>query len=312
MRVSVVICCHLAERLPDVLAAAASVEQQSLPATELVVVVDHNLELLTRLRAALPDVPVVASDGPKGLSAARNTGVAATSGEVVAFLDDDAIAERDWLEHLIAPYARADVVGVGGAIQPLWERGRPRWFPEEFDWVVGCSYRGLPPRPAPVRNLIGANMSFRRTALDAAGAFALTLGRNGGRLPVGSCEDTEISIRILRAHPASVLLYEPAARIRHRVPPDRSTWSYFWRRCRTEGRAKAALVSLGGSQSLTSERDYTVRVLPRGVVRGLSATVGGETAGAARSAAIVAGFFATGAAYAAARARATVPAGARG
>ena len=49
--------------------------------------------------------------------------------------------------------------------RPSGRDGRPRWFPPEFDWVVGCSYTGLPETVAPVRNLIGAAMSFRRQHL---------------------------------------------------------------------------------------------------------------------------------------------------
>ena len=81
---SVVICAYTADRWDDVLAAVASVRGQSVPALEILVVVDHNPELLEGLRAALPDVRVMANDDVQGLSGGRNTGIAAAHGDVVA------------------------------------------------------------------------------------------------------------------------------------------------------------------------------------------------------------------------------------
>ena len=78
----------------------------------------------------------------RGISGARNSGIAAARGAIIAFLDDDAIAAPDWLEQLLAGYSSPNVLGVGGAIEPQWQGGRPRWFPPEFDWVVGCTYLG--------------------------------------------------------------------------------------------------------------------------------------------------------------------------
>src|SRR4051812_10678432 len=132
---SVVICAYTEKRWDDVLAAVRSVQRQSLPPLEIILVVDHNPALLERLAGELPDVRVVANQGPRGLSGGKNTGVALARGTVVAFLDDDAVAEADWLKAMAGAYTRPDVVGVGGLTRPLWETGRPRWFPEEFDWV---------------------------------------------------------------------------------------------------------------------------------------------------------------------------------
>ncbi|HET7094259.1 MAG TPA: glycosyltransferase family 2 protein, partial [Thermomicrobiales bacterium] len=191
--VSVVICAYADDRWPDLLAAVASVQTQTPAAREIIVVVDHNDALLDRVRTQIPGVAAVANVEPRGLSGARNSGVAASGGAIVAFLDDDATAAPDWLHQLCAAYDDPWVLGVGGAVEPAWAGGRPAWFPDEFDWVVGCTYRGMPGQTAPVRNLIGANMSFRRCVLEAVGGFRSGIGRIGA-LPVG-CEETELCIR---------------------------------------------------------------------------------------------------------------------
>ncbi|WP_437437621.1 glycosyltransferase family 2 protein, partial [Streptomyces prasinopilosus] len=106
--ISVVICAYTEDRWEDVLAAVASVRAQSRPALEILLVVDHNEVLLDRLAEEYRDtgdVRVLANAGPRGLSAGRNTGIAASRGGIVAFLDDDAVAERDWLGHFAAAYA---------------------------------------------------------------------------------------------------------------------------------------------------------------------------------------------------------------
>jgi hypothetical protein len=191
------------------------------------------------------------------------------------------------------------VVGAGGAVLPEFEAQRPRWMPEEFDWVVGCSYRGLPSERSSVRNLIGCNMSFRRDALDRVGGFSSGLGRVASD-GVG-CEETELCIRLMRQVPDAVLLYDPAARVRHRVPRARSSLGYFVTRCRAEGLSKAEVVRrCGVSRGLQSERTYTRRTLPAGVRDGLVASLRGDLSGLARAAAIVLGLSATASGFAAA------------
>ncbi|MGW2211519.1 glycosyltransferase [Streptomyces sp. NPDC001781] len=276
------------------LAAVASVRAQSHPALETLLVVDHNPVLLDRLAAEYEeaDVPVrvLANAGPRGLSAGRNTGIAASGGEVIAFLDDDAVAERDWLRRFAEGYADPRVLAVGGRTEPVWASGRrPAWFPEEFDWVVGCTYRGLPPGRVRVRNVLGGNASFRRTAFDLAGGFATGIGRDGDRRPLG-CEETELCIRISRARPDAVLLVDDRAVIHHRVPEVRERFAYFRTRTYAEGLSKALVArSVGAAKGLESERRYTARVLPAGIARGLRDAVLARPGGAGRAGAIVAG-----------------------
>jgi cellulose synthase/poly-beta-1,6-N-acetylglucosamine synthase-like glycosyltransferase len=300
---TVVICAYTERRWSRMLAAVDSVLCQDRPPEQVVVVVDHNPALLRRVQAAYPRLTVVANAGPRGLSGARNTGVAAARGEVVAFLDDDAVAEPDWLARLVAHYDDARVLAVGGRAVPDWEGSRPHWFPPEFDWVVGCSYLGQPTRAAPVRNLIGCNMSFRRGALDDAGQFDPALGRVGG-VPVG-CEETELCIRLRRRRPGGVVLYEPAAWVRHQVTGDRGTWAYFRRRCFSEGRSKAVVTRLVGTAvGLSAERSYARRVLVGGVRRGLwEARAHRDLGGLLRSGAIAAGLLVTASGYLSGRAR---------
>ncbi|AZM52399.1 family 2 glycosyl transferase [Streptomyces sp. WAC 01529] len=299
--ISVVICVYTEDRWEDILAAVASVRAQSLPALETLLVVDHNVSLLDRLAREYKEtegVRVLANAGPRGLSAGRNTGIAASRGSVIAFLDDDAVAERDWLRHFAEAYEDPRVFAVGGRTMPLWESGRrPGWFPEEFDWVVGCTYKGHPEGRARVRNVLGGNASFRRSAFDVAGGFATGIGRDGDKRPLG-CEETEFCIRLSRAEPDAVLLIDDRSVIHHRVPAARERFRYFRSRTYAEGLSKALVSrSVGAGKGLESERRYTTRVLPAGVGRGLRDAVLGRPGGAGRAGAIVAGVAAAAGGY---------------
>lgn len=301
--VSVVIRTFDAARWEDLVGAVASVQRQTITPRDVVVVVDHNPALLARARDELTSVTVVANRDARGASGGMNSGAAAAQGEIVAFLDDDASALPDWLEQLVRPYDDPLVAGVGGKIEPAWTQQRPEWFPSEFNWVIGCTFPGGFDAPGKVRSLIGANMSFRRDVLRQMDGFRTDVGAVGASL--SKCEDTEFCIRVSQRWPDRILRYEPRAVVRHRVPARRATFDYFRSRCYHEGLAKAGIARLVGStDALASERRYTTRVLPQGVLRNLWVTGRRrEVAGARRAGAIVAGFAFTAAGYALGAAR---------
>jgi glucosyl-dolichyl phosphate glucuronosyltransferase len=290
--ISVLICAYTVERLPRISEAIDSLRAQTVPAAEIVLSIDHAPELAAECGRRWPRLKIVENREGQGLSGARNTGVAACTGEVVAFLDDDAVAARNWIERLGNAYREPAVLGVGGAIHPAWSAGRPSWFPAEFDWVVGCTHSGMPRERATVRNLVGANMSFRRAVLEEVGGFRHELGRIG-TIPAG-CEETDLCIRIGQLRPEGQILYDPLAAVDHFVPASRGTFEYFASRCRGEGGSKAILTALVGSDSgLEAERSYVRRTLPLGFLRGLGQALRGEPSGAARSAMLVVGLLAT-------------------
>lgn len=304
--VAVVICAYDERRWPVLEQAVTETVDQLRGDDQVVVVIDHNPTLLTRARdawGALPGVQVLPNGAGRGLSGGRNTGIEHSSAPVVAFLDDDAVPRADWLDALGARFAEISVAAVGGAVQPRWEAGAPpRWFPDEFGWVVGCDYRGLPGDGAPIRNPIGANMAIARNAFDVAGGFSERLGRTG-ELPTG-CEETELGIRIRAELPGRVVLRDTAAVVDHLVPVARGKLRYFVRRCWNEGRSKAALSALVGSgAALASERGHALRLVTEAPVRYLRQAASGDLTGLARAGSCLLGLVVTGAGYLSARAR---------
>jgi len=301
LTLSVIICAYTLDRWADVRRAVASCFDQEPEPLEVILVSDRNAELFARAQEQLPSVRVVENTQAGGLSGARNSGVAVARGDVIAFLDDDAAAEPGWAKNLLAAYETEEhVIGVAGFVRPDWRGERPGWFPEEFLWVVGCSYRGLPTERAQVRNGIGANMSFRRSVFTAAGGFDANIGRFGA--DAAGCEETEFSIRARRVDPDGIVLMEPAAVCIHSVGPERTQRAYFRRRCLAEGRSKALVSKLAGSEAaLSSERAYVRTVLPSGVIAGVRDLLHGRPAGITRSVAIVEGLLMTAVAYGRAR-----------
>lgn len=290
MDVSVIVCAYSEERWDDLVSAVTSLEGQRKQPREIIVVIDHNESLFKRVKAQFEKAIVVENQNAVGLSGARNTGVSVAKSSIIAFIDDDAIAAPDWLENLCAGYADANIIGVGGAIEPMWPSDRPAWFPEEFYWVVGCVYRGMPQTPSAIRNMIGANMSFRREVFERVGNFRL--GKVGTR---SRPEETELCIRTRQQWPTGLFLYQPHAKVRHRVSANRINLKYFLTRCYDEGMGKASMVHFVGQEDgLSSEKAYTLGILPKGVARGFAdAIFRGNAAGLARAFLILTGLIVT-------------------
>lgn len=303
---SVVIAAHDVGRLPLLERAACSALAQG-PGVDVVVAVDHDRTLLDLARDRLRGVRVVLNDGEPGASATRNAGARAAVGRYLAFLDDDAEAEAGWLAALVARLRTDDsVVGVGGWVEPGWTRRRPSWFPAEFDWVVGASYRGQ--SAGEIRNAWAENMAVRTAEFWAVGGFREGFGKLAS---TSRPEDTELCLRLAAAHQGR-WWFEPAARVRHHVPAERSTVGFFVRRCRAEGVGKAELVDLTGPDGLASERDYTRRTLPAGVAAGLLDPFRGRPAGVLRAGVIILGLAAASLGYAGRRLLPPVPRSALG
>ena len=258
--VSVVISAYSIDRWSDLVESVVSLQMQTVPPLEIFVVID-GLPLLDMALNQWPSaesscpVRVMQNEAGQGLAGARNTGVAHAIGEVVAFLDDDAKADPGWVEHLSAPYVADEVIAVGGAPIATPDVPKPKWWPVEFDWIVGCAYRGLPTVEAEMSHMIGAAMSARRKALTDLGGFHSD-----------TLDDLDLSLRLVATFPGHKIMFVPQATVRHRVPAERLTWRYFWHRCYIENRRKVAVVrEMGEAGTLDAERRYVVRVLPAAV-----------------------------------------------
>ncbi len=285
--VSVLICTHHPSRFERLGQALHSLGSQSQAPDEVIVVVDGGADLLAQASAAFPQARVLANARTKGLSGARNTGVLAASGEIVAFLDDDAIAAENWLESLRNAFASQFTSGVGGPIEASWPHRGPAWLPAEFNWVIGCSFAGQAVERGRIRNLIGCNMAFRRGALLLAGLFDEEMGRVGAN--AAGDEETELCVRIKQVFPTAELSHSDAMAVRHQIDEHRARLAYFIKRCWAEGRSKARMAKMHPG-SLSSESHHLFSVLPRSFFRHIAAQVTGrDVHGVAKAGALALG-----------------------
>ena len=225
--ISVVVCTHNnAEYLKK---ALASLREQDLPAGEYeVVVVDNASTDHTAQTCEVHTECTYVFEGRLGLSVARNTGIRAAQGSIVAFIDDDAEAEAGWLSALMSGFEKGDDVwAVGGKALPIWGGPVPEWLTEKHHRSLSLISWGEETRSLewPER-IIGVNCSFRKSVFERFGLFDECLGRIGQAL-LGH-EDTEIQER-LHADGKTVM-YVPEAVVHHHVPASRMTKEYLARR----------------------------------------------------------------------------------
>ncbi len=220
---------------------------QTRPPDEIIVVDSSTGE---ETQAVLQDYPQIVRlripDGRRNMPQARNLGIGRAQGEIIAFLDDDSMAEPDWLGHLLAPYADPTVGGVGGRIIDALETARANPADGRIgvchkDGFTTTNFASDPGSVVEVNHVRGCNMSFRRAALAKIGGFdPRYIGSN-------VCEETDVCLGVTLA--GWKLLYQPSALVNHLAAPREDL-------VRGQGRKEAVLTSPRAAMWSAHNRGY--------------------------------------------------------
>lgn len=272
-KISIITTSYTMERFKDATELLDSIQEQTYRNIETIVVAERSPELAENIsnygqKKDYPNVLVLYNQGERGLSSARNLGIRHATGEIMAFVDDDALLFSSWAEETAKAYAGdGSIVGLTGPILPLWEDESMSWFPREFYWIFSCTYWDWP-EPTEVRNGYGTNISFRREAFDLCGLFKTSLGAKGGgesgkHEPVG--EEAEFSLRV-KHQTHQRIVYHPNIVVKHKVYRYRLSNSYIRKRAYWEGYTKAMFTKVYLSDSkdvLSTEHELVRRIFFR-------------------------------------------------
>jgi len=216
--VSVIICTR---NRPEQLANCLRSLQQLSPPPHEIIVVDNapNSDATRQLVAQIPEVRYVLEPRP-GLSIARNTGISHSTGDVIAFTDDDVKVHPQWIERLQQAFCDPQVMTVTGLMLPAELETEAQLIFQGGSGGPGWKYQALTfdsqffeemkPRGVPVWRIgAGANMAFRREVFELVGDFDERLGAGAS----GCSEDSELWYRVLAE--GWICRYEPTAVIFH-------------------------------------------------------------------------------------------------
>jgi glycosyltransferase involved in cell wall biosynthesis len=233
-RITAAICTY--DRYELLEKAVASLTRQSLGAEDFeILVIDNSPAAAESTRRSKPYLGIAnlrwAVEKTPGLSNARNAATSLASAPIIAFMDDDAIADRSWLEMLLSAFSEfgesANV--VGGRVDPIWGVPRPAWLPDNLlGYVSVVNWGGNARYAAESEWVAGTNIAFRVKALQDIGGFPVHLGRNRGGQALLSNDESDVVQKL--AATGSQLIYAPAAAVSHLVPAERLNQSWFRRR----------------------------------------------------------------------------------
>jgi glucosyl-dolichyl phosphate glucuronosyltransferase len=177
----------------------------------------------------------------RGKSYALNTGIRATSGELIGFVDDDEEIDPGWYTQVVHAFRHEHVDFIGGPCLPRWGAVPPSWMPASYRGVIGYVDDGdrvmVFGKDAP-GILMGGNAVVRRRVLQRAGEFLPALGPQP-QFRLLSGEDEDFYARLLDAGAHG--LYIPDLKIYHYVPPERLTKKYYRRWCFWNGVSRSVI-----------------------------------------------------------------------
>ncbi len=250
IQVSIIVCTYNRAMLLDKLLESLAV--QDIEGRHEIVVIDNNSKDETKIvvekwmSLAAPNCPIrYQFVAQQGLSHARNAGVSAARGNVLAFIDDDAVASQHWLQRMVDNLVDETIACVSGKVIPAWSEPPPDWMTFELLPSVGGSIHGDTRRVITGKLYpMGGNMAIRKQWFQSLGGFNPQLGRVGTTL--SSYEEIEWSDRLRRK--GGIILFDPLMIIYHHVPPQRMTKAYIAGRRYWDGRSLAMWERIKGGR----------------------------------------------------------------
>jgi len=262
MKVSVIIITFLLERLNCLLELLEGLEKQTYRDFEVITVVDENSKYYNVIREKIScnqKVKLFFNKTNKGLAYSRNLGVRYAKGDIVAFVDDDAIPYPNWVEEIVNTYKEDENIGgVAGEVIPSWENNSMMWFPKELWWIISCSYTPISTLKQEVRNGFGTNISFKKEIVEDIGFFNTNLGKK--RYKWIANEETELCIR-LKEKTGKKIILNPNAKVKHKIFSHRLEIKNITKRAYFEGYSKAFLNSMHKYNVLLTESEYLKQLL---------------------------------------------------
>jgi len=233
LQISVVICTY--NRAAYIQEAMESLYQQSLSRELFEVIVvnnnstDHTQTICLDFIQSHPDAHFYYYNEPRqGASYARNSGAAYAQSPLLCFMDDDAIAEKEYLKRIIDFFAQyPDAGGLGGRIIPKYIPEEPKWMSHYVSSLVGhFDYSPTITIFSPNKYPLESNMIIRKQDFDAIKGFNTALPGVVGNLRIGG-EGKDFFFRLKAL--GRTIYYDPSIRVQHVVETAKLTKEYMYR-----------------------------------------------------------------------------------
>lgn len=223
-----------------------SLAANTLPRSEYeILLVDNNCKDNTRdicaqFAATHPDITFrYAVETEQGLSAAKNCGIREAHGDLIVYVDDDALVDPNYLQDYVNYFeAHPEVMALGGPIEPLYETAEPEWMtPYTKALLTAWMNYGDKPREYPRgRYPGGGNAAYRKVVFDQVGVFNTELGRKGNLLLASEEKDIFDKMHTL----GMKVLYIPGPVLHHCIPQAKLEEDYFNRLTLQIGKSERA------------------------------------------------------------------------
>ncbi len=252
--ISVVICSYNRDQYIGLALKSLYEQQCDLNIFEVLVVDNNSTDNTESVCQAFihdhPDLQIqYLTEKQQGSSFARNKGATIAKGEILVFMDDDAVAEQDFISNIYAFFkTHPEATGLGGRITPLYIPKEPKWMSHFVSSLVGnFHYSDSRKEFGEGKYPLESNMAVKKKAFDEIGGFNTSLPGVKGKIRIGG-EGKDFFYRLL--HKGAKVFYDPSVKVQHVVETEKLTREYMYRVASGIGRGERVRIADKGATGL--------------------------------------------------------------